>query len=327
MSQPSYSKLILTIYLTFLILLCGCKPMTQTNLFSTEQPFTPKPAAFRVVAYVTDAIVPAAIPYNKLTHINYAFLLPNADGTFQELLNTWMLGELVSQAHQHNVKVLISVGGWGWDSQFEALAANPTTRTAFVQNLVKIVAQYQFNGADIDWEYPEPGQSGQNFLALMQELRAALPKDCLLTAAVVALGPHAPGIPNEVFPLVDFVNIMAYDDNTGPHHSSFDYAQSALDYWLGRGLPPEKATLGVPFYARPIEVAYGKIVESDPAAAQLDSTIYEGVLINYNGIPTIQAKTRLAMQRAGGIMFWTLENDASGDLSLLGAIHAVVGGR
>jgi GH18 family chitinase len=122
---------------------------------------------------------------------------------------------------------------------------------------------------------------------------------------------------------MDFINIMAYDGD-GAQHSSMDYAQSALDYWLGRGLPPEKATLGVPFYARPTEIPYRRIAMDDPAAAQLDSTVYAGILINYNGIPTIQAKTRLAMQRASGIMFWTLEDDASGELSLLGAIHQVV---
>ncbi len=125
------------------------------------------------------------------------------------------------------------------------------------------------------------------------------------------------------FALMDFVNIMAYD-NSGPQHSSMNYASSALDYWLGRGLPPQKATLGVPFYARPTETPYAQIVKDNPAAAQLDTTSFAGVQINYNGIPTIQAKTRLALQRASGIMFWTLENDASGDLSLLSAIHQVV---
>ncbi len=116
---------------------------------------------------------------------------------------------------------------------------------------------------------------------------------------------------------------MAYD-NSGAEHSSFNYALSALDYWLERGLVPEKVNLGVPFYARPTEVTYSQIVKNDPAAAQLDATNYGGVQINYNGIPTIQRKTRLAMQRAGGIMFWTLEDDASGDLSLVTAIHQVV---
>jgi chitinase len=321
MPSFKFARFLLAAYLLFL--LNGCSSMTNTNTPLLSSTPTPGTTGFRVIAYVTAAAVPSTIPYDSLTHINYAFLLPNEDGTFQELLNTWMVGELVRSAHQHNVKVLISVGGWGLDPQFEALAASGSTRTVFVQNLVKIVNQYQFDGADIDWEYPDPGQSARNFLALMQELRAALPQDKLLTAALVALGEHAPGIPDESFALMDFANIMAYD-NAGAQHSSFDYARSALDYWLGRGLPPEKTTLGVPFYARPTETSYAKIVQADPAAAQLDSTTYAGVLINYNGIPTIQAKTRMAMQRASGIMFWTLENDAVGDLSLLAAIHQAV---
>jgi chitinase len=252
--------------------------MTRPNNPILKKSPTPKPSGFRVIAYVTDAIVPPLIQYDKLTHINYAFLIPNEDGTFRDLLNTRMVGELVSLAHQQNVKVLISVGGWGWDAQFETLAAGSATRTAFVQNLIKVVNQYQFDGVDMDWEYPDPGQSAQNFLALMQELRTALPKDKLLTAAVVALGEYAPGIPTESFALMDFVNIMAYD-NAGPQHSSLDYARFALDYWLGRGLPPEKATLGAPFYARPTETSYAKIVQTDPAAAQVDSFNYAGILI------------------------------------------------
>jgi GH18 family chitinase len=321
MLRSLFFRLVVTMCL--LIVSIGCTPKTNPKSPSLEPSPTSSPAAFRVVAYATAAIFPAAIPYDKLTHINYAFLIPNEDGSFVDMLNNWKVGELVRLAHENKVKVLISVGGWGWDKQFEALAANPATRTAFVENLVRIVDEYQFDGADIDWEYPDSGASSDNFLALIQELRAALPKDRLLTAAVVALGEHGAGIPGEVFSLMDFINIMAYDE-AGSQHSSLGFAQAALEYWLGRGLPPEKAVLGVPFYARPAEIPYSKIVKDDPAAAQLDSIRYAGMQINYNGIPTIQAKTRMAMQRASGIMFWTLEDDASGDLSLLTAIHQVV---
>ena len=322
MIRSTLRKFILSISLVFL--LSGCNPMKNSESPTLQGSPTASRSGFRVIAYVTGAAVASVIPYEKLTHINYAFLLPNEDGTFQDLGNTWLIGQLVPLAHKQNVKVLISVGGWGWDAQFEKMAANPGTRAAFVKNLVKIVAQYQFDGADIDWEYPDAGASAQNFLSLMQELRAALPKDSLLTAAVVALGEHGAGIPFESFALMDFVNIMAYDDDSGSQHSSLNYAISALDYWLERGLPQDKATLGVPFYARPTETPYAQIVKDNPAAAQLDSTLFNGVQINYNGIPTIQAKTHLALQRASGIMFWTLENDASGDLSLLSAIHQVV---
>ena len=277
------------------------------------------------MAYATDTTIPGQVPYDKLTHINFAFLLPNADGTIRDLPATGMLEQLVSLAHQYHVKILLSVGGWGLDKQFESLAASHVWRTIFVQELLKLVGRYDFDGVDMDWEYPIPGQSAQNFLMLMQELRIGLPKDSLLTAAVVALGEYGPGIPNESFSLMDFVNIMAYDDTRAPQHSSMDYAESALDYWLGRGLPPAKATLGVPFYARPLEIPFAKIVAVNPEAARLDSTSYEGEQIFYNGIPTIQAKTRMAMQRAAGIMFWKLEHDACGELSLVAAIREAMG--
>jgi hypothetical protein len=65
-------------------------------------------------------------------------------------------------------------------------------------------------------------------------------------------------------------------------------------------------------------------VEADPEAAYVDSIEYNGAEIFYNGIPTIQSKTQIALERAAGIMFWTLEHDAANELSLLQAIDAVV---
>jgi GH18 family chitinase len=320
--MPSYLFLKLSLIASIAVILCGCS-IDKSDASALDVTPTPKLSEFRVIAYVTDEVVPSIIPYSKLTHINFAFIIPNADGTFAPLLNPWKITELVSLAHQQKVKVLISVGGWGWDKQFTELAANPATRSTFVTDLLAIINQYHLDGVDMDWEYPKDEQSSQDFLSLMQELHLALPKDKLLTAAVAALGPHAEGIPTGSFAMLDFVNIMAYD-NKGTEHSSLEFARSALDYWLGRGLPSEKATLGVPFYAQPIDISYAKIVRENPAAAQLDSTTFAGVVVNYNGIPTIQAKTSLAQQRASGIMFWRLENDASGELSLLSAIHEVV---
>ncbi len=294
-------------------------PTVTPTLAPTATPAPP----FRVVGYATDATVVGVIPFDKLTHINYAFLIPNADGTFARFANGWKLDDLVNQAHTHNVQVLISVGGWGWDAQFEATAADPAYRAAFVANLTAFVAEHHLDGADIDWEYPDPGASSENFLALLRELRAALPAGKLLTAAVVALGATGEGIPAESFPLMDFVNLMAYDGD-GPQHASLQFAQDSIAYWQGRGLPPAQTVLGVPFYSHPNFVAYKKLVDADPAAAQQDEIKYYSTLVNYNGIPTLQAKTRLALQTASGLMIWTLEYDTLDETSLLSAIDQVV---
>lgn len=281
-----------------------------------------KSPKFRVIGYVTASVVIETVPFDKLTHINYAFLIPNADGTFQMMPNTWKLQSLAEKAREHGVKVLISVGGWGWDAQFEEMAADPQKRALFVDGLVKFVAETGIDGADIDWEYPDPGQSSLNFLALMTELRAALPKDKLLTAAVIAFGDeYGQGVPTESFALMDFINIMTYDGNL---HGSMEQFNLGLDYWLGRGVPPEKLVMGVPFYSRPGEVIYRKIVEADPAAAQQDSLELLGALQRYNGVPTIRQKTQIALERASGIMIWTIEYDAPGDASLLTAINDTI---
>ena len=94
--------------------------------FCTPQnsPAMPEKPSFRIVAYATDAIIISLIPYDQLTHINYSFLIPNSDGTFKTLNNSWKFEEIVTAAHEKNVRVSIAVGGWGWDNEFEAMAAS-----------------------------------------------------------------------------------------------------------------------------------------------------------------------------------------------------------
>lgn len=323
--QMKTSASILSICLT-LLLLISCSPM-QTPPTPTPQATltpTPEPERFRIIAYATEAMIPEIIPYDKLTHINYSFLIPNADGTFVKLTNAWKLKKIVETARSQNVKVSIAVGGWGWDEQFEQMAASAESRSVFVKNLKSFVDEYQLDGVDMDWEYPDPGQSSLNYVALMTELRAALP-DKLISTAVISYGDNTGlGIPDESFDLVDYVNVMTYD---GSDHGTMEQFNKGLQYWLGRGVAKEKLNIGVPFYARPGPVTYAKLVETDPAAAQTDTFDYFGTLQNYNGIPTIKKKTELAMQNAGGIMFWELSLDAQGELSLVNAIFEVASNK
>ncbi len=313
--------------LFFILTACApsnISPSTIDNSpLPTVTPLPPSPTPeppFRIIGYVTDDVIPELVPYAQLTHINYAFVVPNADGTFHDVNNPWKLKSIVEKAHAQGVKVLVSVGGWGWDDQFEALAADPALRATFVSGLAAYAEEYNLDGLDIDWEYPDPGVSDQHFLALMQELRTALPAGKLLTAAVLAQGPTVEGILPETFPLMDFVNIMAYDASDSDH-SSYAFAESAMNAWLERGLPPEKTVLGVPFYARPNWVPYRKLVEADPNAANLDMIDYFSQNVYYNGLATMEQKTRLAMAKGSGIMIWTLGFDTTDDTSLLTIIY------
>jgi len=286
-------------------------------------PMTASSQPFRIVAYATEGIAENQIPYDKLTQINYSFLIPNADGTFRPIKDASKLTNIVAAAHSHKVSVSIAIGGWGWDSQFEEMASGADTRAAFVRNVSRFVQEFHLDGVDVDWEYPDAGQSSQNFLALIRELRAALPGKTL-TAAVVSYGDkNGLGIPRESFAEIDFVNVMTYD---GPDHGSMEQFEKGLKYWSGRGVPKEKLIMGVPFYSRAKEspeqsVTYARLVAAVPAAANTDTCEFSGLTQRYNGIPTIKEKTRIAMQSAAGIMFWVLNADAPGDLSLVNAIH------
>lgn len=90
--------------------------------------------------------------------------------------NPGKLSELVSLGHAAGVKVLIAVGGWngGDDSAFETIAVDPGLRQTFVSNLINFAADYDLDGVDIDWEYPDDGASGDGFTALMAELSTQL---------------------------------------------------------------------------------------------------------------------------------------------------------
>jgi GH18 family chitinase len=130
-------------------------------------------AQFKVIGYMPSwAGDVNAVQYSKLTHINYAFLLPTSTGGIQAIENPSKLQSLVSLAHANGVKVMISVGGWnnGDDSGFETLAGNSSYRTTFVNNMISFVNTYGLDGVDIDWEYPDAGTSANNYVTLMTQL-------------------------------------------------------------------------------------------------------------------------------------------------------------
>ncbi len=319
------------IFTSFCLFLAACGAEAAPTAVPASA--TPMPTAtavsappFRIIGYVTDAVIVELVPFDQLTHINYAFAIPNRDGTLKPMANGWKIDNLVRQAHEHDVQVLISVGGWGHDETFEVLAADPAARDRLVQELVALVEKHNLDGVDMDWEYPDPvsisPDSAQNYVKLMQALGAEMrARGKLLTAAVVALGEYGAGVDPVVFDEVDFLNLMVYDRGGEGHHSSLEFAQESLAFWRGRGLPPEKMVLGVPFYGRPNYATYKQLVAADPAHAFTDETEWNGRTEYYNGIPTIQQKTRLAQEQGSGIMIWTLEQDTQDESSLLRAIY------
>lgn len=265
------------------------------------------------------------IQYTKLTHINYAFIIPSpaGDGSLGTLENPSKLQQIVEQAHANGVKVGIAVGGWSdlKNPGFDGLSATSAGRENFADNLLKFVDTYNLDGVDIDWEYPQGIVQSQHYNLMMHLLAEKLhAKGKILSAAVTDGDENGEAILSEIFQYIDFMNIMAYDGDGEAGHSPYSLAESALDYWLKRGLPQAKAVLGVPFYARPSWKTYKTLLAkgADPHADQFKGD-------SFNGIDTIVEKAQLAIERGNGIMIWELSGDTQGPYSLVSAISQVIG--
>ncbi len=117
----------------------------------------------------------AKFPWDRLTHVMEAFALPTYTGGL-----TFPYGQranLVLRAHQNNTRAMLSIGGAdlaGLDlmGKFRA-STNPTYRAAFIAALTTTAAVNNYDGIDIDWEFPTAGDMN-NFTTFMIQLSAAL---------------------------------------------------------------------------------------------------------------------------------------------------------
>lgn len=296
---------------------------------------------FKKIAYYMPGRSAQEIPFKYLTHINYSFTIPASSGdTLEPLKNDSLLIALVKAAHLRKVKVFISIGGWsigdggGEDARFHKMATTVEGRQKFITSAMTMVNKYKLDGIDLDWEYPDPEtQSADDFVKLCKNLYGALhAKGKQLTAAVVSAGKQAYGIKNEVYPYMDWLNLMVYDGDYGPaeikHHSPYSMAISCLDFWLNeRQLPAQKCVLGLPFYAKKghgnFGYAYNKLILE--GASPLDD-YWNGHY--YNGKITIANKTKLALQRhCAGVMVWEMSHDTNDENSLFKVIDSVSKGK
>ncbi|MGQ1947040.1 glycosyl hydrolase family 18 protein [Geofilum sp. OHC36d9] len=262
------------------------------------------------------------IQYDKLTHIIYAFVAPSAtgDGSLDAVPDQAKLQGIVTLAHANNVKVCIAVGGWTDlnNPGFEAIAASSVLRDKFADNLVALCDQYDLDGVDIDWEYPI--NRATDYASMLQVLANKLHRNNKVLSAAVPGGDYYGQYINiDALNALDFLNVMAYDGDSGAGHSPYSYAVSALDYWTGKGMDNRKTVLGVPFYSRPSMISYASLLV---AGASENEDFFNGDY--YNGLPTIKQKSELA-KSYGGIMIWELSQDAMNENSLLSAIYQVVG--
>jgi GH18 family chitinase len=292
------------------------------------------PSQFRVVGYysisaASDKVKRSTI--KKLTHVNLWFLNPDSLGFFTKDLSA--LKRFIKIAHRNKVKVLFSIGGGSKQPQYHSLLQDDK-RAMFVGNLVAEAQKYNVDGIDVDLEGSNIDANYEKFVV---ELAAAMRANNKLITAAIAIY-YKDQFTDHALAQYDFVNVMSYD-RTGPWrpeqpgpHSTYDDAVEDLEYFGSvRKIQKDRMTLGVPFYgygygpalnSPAISKSYREIVGMFPGAESVDQwTMPDGKILYYNGIPTIKEKTRLAREKASGVMIWQVLGDARGRKSLLKAIN------
>jgi chitinase len=123
---------------------------------------------------------------------------------------------------------LISIGGWGWSQCFSDTALTDKSRKVFAESVADFVVKYQFDGADINWEYPTsesgPGtvfrpEDKTNYTLMIKTVREALDRKQMKTGKKYLLTVSTAGALkriDEIEPLslskyADYLLIMSYE--------------------------------------------------------------------------------------------------------------------
>lgn len=248
---------------------------------------------FKVVCYFTNwawyrpgegKFLPEDIDESLCTHVVYGFAVLDGATLTIKSHDSWAdidnnFYSRVTALRKKGIRVLIGIGGWN-DSlgdKYSRLVLDANARYNFVTNVIEFIEKYEFEGLDLDWEYPvcwqvecykgKPSEK-QGFVNLVKELSEEFkPRGWLLSAAVspskmvIDLAYDIPQLSR----YLDFISVMTYDyhgqwDRQTGHVAplyyypgdKWDYfnANYTINYWIEQGANSRKIIMGVPLYGQ-----------------------------------------------------------------------------
>jgi hypothetical protein len=220
------------------------------------------------VGWLQSQYPPQMIPWASLTYLSQFSLMSSSsrDGSvvLAHHLTPEFMQAAVAEAHKHNVKILISVGGVE-DNNFDA-ACNVNNRSKFVSGLVNIMQTYGYDGIDMDIEQDF---DHTDFTNCFRDLRSALdritPRPTLTMAVVPEWQAYMAVL---VAQYVDQINLMSY-------WSSVDAVVTLLDNFTSRGIPRTKLGIGL---------GLGSDGSTDTNAVKCDAKAQYAINNGYGGV-------------------------------------------
>jgi chitinase len=147
----------------------------------------------------------AQIPYSKITDIIHAGVSFDAGGNLQ-VPDQFVEPELIPHAHAAGTRVVLLIGG-----DVTGLEANPTAIPSLVENLKEFVTTNDYDGLDLDWEYPATTEDTAFLLTLEKAFRKDFPSPRYTLSVDAA--PWDPTLydAGHLKNVIDWFNIMTYD--------------------------------------------------------------------------------------------------------------------
>ncbi|NCG09470.1 MAG: hypothetical protein GWO81_07925, partial [Verrucomicrobia bacterium] len=224
----------------------------------------------------------AALHWEGYDAVVHAFIEPLGKGSLGENLPNFKAYQsaLIKYAHQKGKSVILSVGGASPErmaDQFLELASDATKRATFVANCINYLKTHNYDGIDIDWEFPmiipAENRDDRPFMTqLMKDLYAAVKAENEDYIVMFGTGPGWHMGSYDFAALKDHTDLFFYfgydwkdatptgancpisAPGSGPQSTSANDSMSeksvraGIQYVIDKGFPASKIICGLPFY-------------------------------------------------------------------------------
>lgn len=204
----------------------------------------------------------------RLDILNIGFgVLEDGHISLKNLTNIQYIKEI--RKVNNKLKIYLSLAN-GENSKFGEVTRTEQGIKRIVDSIIQIIKEWDFDGIDLDWEYPDGPEERKNHTRLLKALREGLDANPYGKYRSLSIAAGSKSWYFDITELsrsvvyLDYVNLMTYDINAGAevtmHHTcptkmATDLIEEGsveenIEVFLKNGVPKEKLIIGAAFYSR-----------------------------------------------------------------------------